>query len=318
MALARIERLDPTYNAFVAVDAERAARRGGRRRRAHRGRARPRAAGRHPARRQGPAERRRLRHDLRLRAARRRPARHGGRPLRRPPARRRLRRGGQDEHAGVRLDGQHDQRHLRRRRATPSTPAGARAAPRAARPPRWRRAWCRSRPGRTAAAPSASRRPCCGLSGMKPSLGRVPGGGANPPGLARALDQRADGAPHRRRGPRARRRRRPRPDRPAGAPPPRGVLAGRARRSPRARPRGVRADARVRHGGLGGGGAPATNAVVGARVAGRRGDRPGLRVRHRPRRRLPHLHRGRPTCAPCGPTWAIPAGRRSTPSCATS
>ena len=103
---------------------------------------------------------------------------------------------------------------------------------------------------------------CCGLSGMKPSLGRVPGGGATRPGW---LGLSTDGPMARRIADvaaRARRRRRARPDRPPGAPPPRGVLVGGARRPPRARPGRVRADARVRHGGRGGRGAPATDAVA--------------------------------------------------------
>ena len=41
----------------------------------------------------------------------------------------------------------------------PFDPAAARAAPRAVPPPRWRRAWSRSRPDRTAGARSASPRP---------------------------------------------------------------------------------------------------------------------------------------------------------------
>ena len=89
------------------------ARRGRRGRRPHRRRRRPRAAGRDPARGQGPPERHRLPHHLRLGTARRRPARHRRRPLRGPDAGGRLCRRRQDQHARVRLDGQHDQRHLR-------------------------------------------------------------------------------------------------------------------------------------------------------------------------------------------------------------
>jgi aspartyl-tRNA(Asn)/glutamyl-tRNA(Gln) amidotransferase subunit A len=47
-----------------------------------------------------------------------------------------------------------------------------RAAPRAARPPPWPRAWRRPPPAPTPAARSASR-PLCGITGIKPTYGRV-------------------------------------------------------------------------------------------------------------------------------------------------
>ena len=80
--------------------------------------------------------------------------------------------------------------------------------------PRSPRAWCRSRRAPTAAARSGSPRRCCGLSGLKPSFGRVPAGGPTPPGWLHALVQGPDGPAHRRRRPRARRGRRPRAGRP--------------------------------------------------------------------------------------------------------
>ncbi len=123
---------------------------------------------------------------------------------------------------------------------------------------------------------------CCGLSGMKPSLGRVPAGGPNPPGwidlstngpmarriadVARALDV-AVGPPHR----------------PARPPPPRGLLARRPRRPARASPHRLRADARLRHGGHRSGGGLRAGGRC-ARVAGRRRRRAGFRLRRRPRR----------------------------------
>ncbi len=68
-------------------------------------------------------------------------------------------------------------------------------------------------PDPTAGARSASRRRCAGLSGMKPSLGRVPIGGPKPPGWAdlstRGLMARRD--PRRHAGARQRRRARARP-----------------------------------------------------------------------------------------------------------
>ncbi len=49
---------------------------------------------------------------------------------------------------------------------------------------------------------------CCGLSGVKPSLGRVPSGGEHGAGMARPVHQGAHGASRRRRGDRPRCRRR--------------------------------------------------------------------------------------------------------------
>ena len=73
---------------------------------------------------------------------------------------------------------------------------------------------------------------CCGLSGYKASLGRVPSGGAERAGLGPPVDQGPDGPPAVRRRGRPRRRRRPRSHRPAVAAPSRGVVAGRTRRPP--------------------------------------------------------------------------------------
>ena len=58
------------------------------------------------------------------------------------------------------------------RRATHGTPSTRRADPRVARPPRWRRAWCRWPTPTTAVGPSASRPSCCGLVGLKPTRAR--------------------------------------------------------------------------------------------------------------------------------------------------
>ena len=64
---------------------------------------------------------------------------------------------GQDAGSGVRADGL-QRKPDRPSLAQPATrPAAVRAAPRAAVPPLWRRGWCPSRPGATAAARSASR-----------------------------------------------------------------------------------------------------------------------------------------------------------------
>ena len=112
-ALDRIERLNPHLQRLRRGRRRAGPPRGRRHRRPHRRRRRPRPAGRHPHRRQGPPERHRLHHDLWIGAPRRRPAGHRRRPLRRPHAGGRMRRRRQDQHARVRLDGEHDQRHLR-------------------------------------------------------------------------------------------------------------------------------------------------------------------------------------------------------------
>ena len=60
---------------------------------------------------------------------------------------------------------------LRRRCATPGTWRACPAARRAARPRRWRRAWCRRPPAPTPAARSASRPASRGITGIKPTYG---------------------------------------------------------------------------------------------------------------------------------------------------
>ncbi len=128
---------------------------------------------------------------------------------------------------------------------------------------------------------------CCGLSGMKPSLGRVPAGGPTPPGW---IDLSTNGPMARRiarRRPGPRRRRRPRPHRPALAAPARGVVAGRARGPPRPGADRLRPHARLRQ-------------------RGRRGA-PGLR----PRRRRARVARRR-----ASPSWT--PSSRTTPSVTSS
>ena len=78
---------------------------------------------------------------------------------------------------------------------------------------------------------------CCGLSGVKPSLGRVPSGGDARLGLARPVDEGAHGAARRRCGDRPRRRRGSRSHRHPLASETRGVVAGRPRRAPSCPPR---------------------------------------------------------------------------------
>ena len=273
-ALDRIQRLDPTYNAFVAVDGERALAEADGIDAQHRRRRRPRAAGRDPARGQGPAERHRLHHHLRLGPPRRRPARHRRRSLRRPHAGGRLRGRRQDQHARVRLDGQHDQRHLRPLtepvRPFPGTRrivgrcgggAGGRHGP----------ARHRIRRRRVHPHPERLLRPGGHEAEPRPRPLRRP----QPARLARPLDQRPHGPPRRRRRPRPRCRRRPRPHRPALAPPARGQLAGRPRRRPRPGQDRLRPHPRLRHGRRRGGrGLRARRR--GARVTGRRGRRVGF------------------------------------------
>jgi aspartyl-tRNA(Asn)/glutamyl-tRNA(Gln) amidotransferase subunit A len=55
----------------------------------------------------------------------------------------------------------------------PWDPTRCRAAAPAAPPPRWPRGWRRPRPAPTPAARSASRRRCAGITGLKPTYGRV-------------------------------------------------------------------------------------------------------------------------------------------------
>ena len=161
-ALDRIDAVNPTINAFVAVDPDLAPgrRRAGRRRAGRR--SGPRAAGRHPDRREGPRGRHRVRDDPGLAAP---PGRRPGRGrlrLREPAAGRRVRRGRQDEHPGARREGPDLQPALRDH-PEPVGPRSHRRADRRAVPrPRWPPGWSRWPRGRTAAARSASRRRCAG------------------------------------------------------------------------------------------------------------------------------------------------------------
>ena len=115
-------------------------------------------AARRPAgRRQGSAGDRRPAHDVGL-AAVQGPRADRGRAERRQRAQGRRRHPRQDQHAGVRRRRQYHQSRLRRRPAIRSIPTKTlRRAPPAARPSRWRSAWCRSRPAPTTAAACARR-----------------------------------------------------------------------------------------------------------------------------------------------------------------
>ena len=113
----------------------------------------------------------------------------------------------------------------------------------------------------------------------RPRPGRRP----QPARLDRPLDQRPHGPPHRRCRPGPRRRRRPRPHRPALPPPPRGQLDGGPRRPPRPGQDRLRPHPRLRH-RRHRGGRRLRARRRGAGVAGRRRRRAGLRVRCRPRR----------------------------------
>ena len=168
----------------------------GRHRRAHRGRGGRRPARRHPDRREGPRGRRGLPHHPRLaRSTPTAPWPTADSPLVERLKAAGLRRRRQDQHARARPQGRHRQPALRRHRATRGTSAAAPAVRRAARRPR-------SPPGMVPLCTGSDgggsiRIPSsvCGLSGMKPSLGRVPMGGAKPPGWARPVDPGPDG-PH--------------------------------------------------------------------------------------------------------------------------
>ena len=91
----------------------------------------------------------------------------GRRPtaLRGPPRAAGLHRGRQDQHTRVRLDGQHDQRHLRPHAEPVRHIEGRRTAPRAERRRRWPPAWSPWPPAPTAAAPSASPPPAAASRG---------------------------------------------------------------------------------------------------------------------------------------------------------
>ncbi len=273
-ALDRIQRLDPTYNAFVAVDGERAlAEADGIDARI--------AAGADPGPLAGiPLGVKDLQsaigytHHLRLRPPRRRPARHRRRPLRGPDAGGRLRGRRQDQHARVRLDGQHDQRHLRPL-AEPVRPfpRTGRIVGRSGGGAGGRDGAARHRIRRRRIHPHPERllRPGGHEAEPRPRPRRRP----QPARLARPLDQRPHGPPHRRRRPRPRCRRRPRPHRPALPPPPRGQLAGRPRGRPRPGQDRLRPHPRLRHRRRRGGrGLRARRR--GAGVAGRRRRRAGF------------------------------------------
>ena len=181
-ALARIEELDPKLNAWAAIDADAAL--------ADAAAIDERLAAGDPV---GPLAgipigvkdlepAARVHHRLRLGAARRRSAGRGRLAAGRPAAGRRVRRAGQDDDAGVRLPGRHDQPALRRRPATRGAPIARPVGRRAGRPPRWRRAWCRWRPAATAAGRSASRRRCAGCRASRRRRAGCPTAAATPPG----------------------------------------------------------------------------------------------------------------------------------------
>ena len=166
-------------------------------------------------------------------------------PVRRPPPGRRLRGGRQDQHARVRLVGQHDQRRVRRHgqpfqpRHGPGGSSGGAAAALAA--------------GMVPAGDGLRRRrvdphPVVVLRvvGDEAVARAVPGGGGTPPGW---LDLSTNGPMARRiarRGHGAECGGRPRSDRLAGAPPPRGIWLDALSRSPRTRPHRLGSHAGVR------------------------------------------------------------------------
>ena len=116
LALERISALNPTYNAFVAVDTERALAEAAAVDEVTAQGRRSRSTGGHPAGGQGQPRRRGLPLHLRRTGPGRCAPRHRGQPLRGPPAGRRVRGRREDQPARVRLDGQHDQCPVRRHR----------------------------------------------------------------------------------------------------------------------------------------------------------------------------------------------------------
>jgi hypothetical protein len=138
---------------------------------------------------------------------------------------------------------------------------------------------------------------CCGLSGMKTSMGRVPSGGPRPPRLAGAVGQGPDGPAHRGRRACARRGRRARADRPSLAAAARGLVAGRPRRPASPEQGDLGADARLCHRRCGG--ARHLRArPVRARVARHGGHRGRRRLRQGPDRELADPDRRLPAALP--------------------
>ena len=312
-ALDRIDAVNPTINAFVAVDpdlaladAARVDERGGRR-------SGPRAAGRHPDRREGPRGRHRLRDDPGLPAP---PGRRPGRGrlrLREPAARRRVRRGRQDEHPRAGREGA-DLEPALRDHPEPVGPD----------PHRGRiLGRFRGRAGRGAgpAGDGVGRRrldphPGVALRSDRHEAVARPGADRRrqPSGLGRPLDPRADGGTGARHGVRARPGGRTRPDRPALPPDAGRLVAGGARRPARTAAGRVGAHARL----LAGGPRGALDLPVGGRRArgGRqRGRGHAVGVPRRPDRALARADVGLEPPHRPGPAGhrGLGAARRSDP-----